>query len=234
MINARTFESIEQVCRIKKENLLFGGIQIIFCGDFFQLPPVANILYQNNGKYCFEREVFQLAFAHKVVLTQNTRTDDERLIQAIHEIFLGSVSVSTEDYLKYLSRPLPLNTSDESIKHYAKNDHVDHYNRTSLIYFHGEMYEFIAEDKGKSADLATITAPKTLWLKVRCPVILLQNLSNDLVNGLKGYVHEIDRVSIVNFPSLGTTVPVPKVKFSGKSSTNYSANVGLIFIPQSL
>jgi ATP-dependent DNA helicase PIF1 len=84
MVSARTFEIINAVCQLKNEKLKFGGIQVIFCGDFYQLPPVANTLYQDTGKYCFESEIFTDIFVHRVVLSNNTRTDDERLVRTIH------------------------------------------------------------------------------------------------------------------------------------------------------
>lgn len=42
MISKRTFEAIKSVCEIRDPSKIFGGIQIIFSGDFYQLPPVPN------------------------------------------------------------------------------------------------------------------------------------------------------------------------------------------------
>ena len=52
--------------------LLFGGIQIVLCGDFRQLPPVPNILYGEEGDFCFESSVFEEVFPHRVVLSEVT------------------------------------------------------------------------------------------------------------------------------------------------------------------
>ena len=35
-------------------SLPFGGIQVIFCGDFFQLPPVGSLTEVETGNFCFE------------------------------------------------------------------------------------------------------------------------------------------------------------------------------------
>ena len=41
MIPATVLDAVDQVARhIRKSEYPFGGIQLIFCGDFFQLPPV--------------------------------------------------------------------------------------------------------------------------------------------------------------------------------------------------
>ncbi len=42
MLNANRLDLIDYVCKVFKQDLRpFGGMQVILCGDFFQLPPVA-------------------------------------------------------------------------------------------------------------------------------------------------------------------------------------------------
>src|SRR6185503_3919168 len=46
MLDAATLESVDKVCRtlrhgVMQEEQPFGGLQVIFVGDFFQLPPVS-------------------------------------------------------------------------------------------------------------------------------------------------------------------------------------------------
>ena len=45
-------------------------LQIIGCGDFKQLPPVPNLRYEDEGKYCFESTKFNLAFPHHINLNE--------------------------------------------------------------------------------------------------------------------------------------------------------------------
>ena len=49
MISQKTFESLYEVLKIKDATLPFGGLQIIMVGDFLQLPPVPNAMYQDSG-----------------------------------------------------------------------------------------------------------------------------------------------------------------------------------------
>ncbi|XP_060577963.1 ATP-dependent DNA helicase PIF1-like [Ruditapes philippinarum] len=71
MLSRRTFELVENVCRhVKNNNLCFGGLQIIGCGDFKQLPPVPNKYVDDDKDYCFTSQLFDIAFPHHVNLTK--------------------------------------------------------------------------------------------------------------------------------------------------------------------
>ena len=54
MVQADYFDKIEAVARyIRKSDLPFGGIQLIICGDFLQLPPVITDS-KIKKKFCFQ------------------------------------------------------------------------------------------------------------------------------------------------------------------------------------
>jgi hypothetical protein len=60
MIDGRFFDKLEQLARlIREDESPFGGIQLIICGDFFQLPPVPDNLTLEQKipiKFAFEAE----------------------------------------------------------------------------------------------------------------------------------------------------------------------------------
>ena len=71
------------------------------------------------------------------------------------------------------------------------------------FFFTGEMVKFKATDNGEERFLSRCNALQTLYLKVDAPVILLVNLSSQLVNGLQGVVKKISQDSVlVLFESL--------------------------------
>jgi len=218
MLSARSLEAIQAVCQLKNRNEKFGGIQLILCGDFFQLPPVANLLYQDNGEFCFMSKSFMECFLHRVVLEQNMRRENgEHLLdKAVAEVYSGSVSPQTEEFICRLARPLSVDNNNNTIKLFATNNRVDDFNRKCLLKHPGTMYEFKSSDSGKAQHLYRISAPAVIWLKVGCPVILLQNISDKLVNGLRGHIHSITTDGpVVYFHDLNLLSLIPKVKFSG-------------------
>ena len=54
MLDANLFELLDTLAQALRGNQRpFGGIQLILCGDFFQLPPVSK---NGTARFCFESE----------------------------------------------------------------------------------------------------------------------------------------------------------------------------------
>lgn len=216
MMSKKIFETLIEVCSIRKPASLCSSMQLILSGDFLQLPPVANSLYNDEGRYCFESSLFSKIIPHRVILTDVIRQSDSHLIKAIHEISNGNVSQETNNFILSLDRNLS-HELDEGVKLFSTNDLVNNYNRQAILKFRGDLFEFQSEDTGQYKYLESIVAPKILWAKIGCPVILLRNLSDKLVNGLKGYVVDITPEGpVVQFPTIGITTQLNHVSFSGK------------------
>lgn len=53
MVDAEFFDKMEGVARaVRKNKMVFGGIQLVVCGDFLQLPPVSK--ESEKKQFCFE------------------------------------------------------------------------------------------------------------------------------------------------------------------------------------
>ncbi|XP_060582058.1 uncharacterized protein LOC132738566, partial [Ruditapes philippinarum] len=161
--------------------------------------------------YCFESDVFNQAFPHVTILTEVVRQNERDMIKAIREISIGVVSDETIKLLKELQRPL----QDETIKLFSTNDLVDDYNRDRILDFPGQIHEKISIDTGDKKYLKEQTAPRNLWLKIGIPVMLIKNLSDQLVNGLRGTVYDIqeDGKVLVEFPNMKEATYIEKVRF---------------------
>lgn len=133
-------------------------------------------------------------------------------------MYIGHLSPYSENFIFQLHRPLGLTDTNPSVKLFSRNDLVDDYNRKCILDFPGPLFEFKSSDQGDAKNLNEIPAPRILWLKQKCPVILLRNLSNKLVNGLQGYVLELPGCRsdpVIDFPSVNTRATISKVKFTG-------------------
>ncbi|XP_065658891.1 ATP-dependent DNA helicase PIF1-like [Hydra vulgaris] len=95
MINAETFDLLHRLgCKIRKcEDELFGGIQVIVCGDFYQLKPIV-------GNYAFQSSIWKQYIVKVLNLTTCFRQkDDLQFFNVLNELRLGQVSADSIEYL---------------------------------------------------------------------------------------------------------------------------------------
>lgn len=199
MLSMKLFDQIEYICRkILKNDIVFGGMQVIAVGDFFQLPPVPDFLKNDSGDYCFKSEAFTKIFCHKFILSEVLRQHQPDFIKAINDVSRGDLPKETHDLLHRLSRPLP--PGPEPIRLCARNFDCFMYNAMKLIDLEGDEIVYNSVDEGDMSKLEKLSVPKKLHLKIGCPVMLLKNLSVKLVNGLRGTVTGLSKNNVtVNF-----------------------------------
>ena len=116
------------------------------------------------------------------------------LIKTINELETGDLSDDGNAFLKSMDRPI-LN-EESSVHLFARNLEVDVYNYHKLQSLEGEMKVYHSQDEGSQHYLNKFVAQNNLGLKINCPVMLIRNLSDTLVNGLRGVVTKLDTDSI--------------------------------------
>ena len=66
MLSADTLTMVDQVCReVRKNDLPFGGMQVVLVGDFFQLPPVARSWENDENRLAFGEDENVSPFAFR-------------------------------------------------------------------------------------------------------------------------------------------------------------------------
>jgi ATP-dependent DNA helicase PIF1 len=71
MVSMMVLEHIHAVaCHVRQSNVTFGGLQRIFVGDFYQLPPVPSATAGDEGKHCFYHPEFHKIIPHTIRLMQ--------------------------------------------------------------------------------------------------------------------------------------------------------------------
>lgn len=90
----------------------FGGIQVVFCGDFYQLPPVGDQNEPETSNFCFESRYWNQVFppSSYVELSTIFRQNDEKYINILQQVRLGELDKENRAILnKYVGRTKPDN-----------------------------------------------------------------------------------------------------------------------------
>lgn len=182
--------------RVRGEpELPFGGIQLILCGDFYQLPPVH---VDNGACFAFESKVWKSAVTQAFELTQVYRQQDPVFVKCLNELRRGTLSEETTRVLLATSSNSLTDTNSEQTiiptTLYSHNVDVDHENHARLEELSGACITYKARDtvssKAMQRMMDKMPAPNSLQLKIGAQVILTKNISCDmgLANGTRGVV----------------------------------------------
>ena len=220
LIDSAFFELINEVLNTVRDGVkpetLFGGIQLVVCGDFLQLPPVGDKL-----KFCFESKLWRKSIKKNFHLTQIFRqSDDSDFASLLNEVRMGECSDETARRL--LSR-LKRSKGDDSnipvIKLLPLNKEVAALNDRELTRLPKDVEKqtFTAIDTlfdpNFSVELVC-PAKSSLTLPVGARVILVTTLSisDKLVNGATGTVVRFSKapcVPYIKFDALPDPIGVP-------------------------
>ena len=211
MLSPGLFDKLEQLARIiRKNDLPFGGIQLILTGDFLQLPCV------NSSKFCFESKTWNDCIDDTIYLKEIYRQSDPVFQECLSEVRLGELSQQTIDILR--GRENAILKNDLGIlptKIYALNKDVDKENEkelnkmftlnNDLEFFEYDMTFTLLRKSIKNPEEKAqkgCLAPSKLELCVGAQVMLLYNMDLDakLANGSRGVIIKfIDDLPIVRF-----------------------------------
>ena len=168
----------------KETEEAFGGIQVILCGDFFQLPPIGDYSETNRDKFSFMSQSWLDANLTICYLTDQYRQTDNTLNTILNEIRTGDISQNSIDILS--SNKVELDV-EEPTKLYTHNMDVDRINLEHLRAIKGKKENYKASIKGnlKLAETVkrSIMAPENLELKIGSKVMFVKN------NHEKGYLN---------------------------------------------
>jgi len=108
MMSYKMFELLDELGRIiRKSSSPFGGIQLVFTGDFFQLPPIPDMGDPYSAAFCFESPRWPIVFPLTSCIELKTmfRQTDPIYIEILKQIRKGYLDVEYADILqKYVKR----------------------------------------------------------------------------------------------------------------------------------
>lgn len=146
MLSLSLFDKLNAIGKIIRKNVRpFGGIQIIFSGDFYQLPPVGDKDDPDTCRFCFESEEWNNVFSKNCQIQLKTifRQSDEVYTNILNQIREGRIKKSTNDILcKYVGRELNANLVTEPTKLYPTRAKVDNINNIKMDSLDGNIKTF--------------------------------------------------------------------------------------------
>ena len=148
MMSVKIFEVLDEIAkRARCNNLPFGGIQVIFSGDFYQLPPVSTPGDEDTEKYCFESRLWPQLFplSSIVVLKKIFRQTDPLYKEILLQIREGHLSDKNDNILKsYLNREFDSSEYNGCIptKLYPTRYKTDNLNNSMFEKLEGHMNKF--------------------------------------------------------------------------------------------
>ena len=140
MLSLKLFELLNEVGKTIRQNPKpFGGIQVIFSGDFYQLPPVGDKDDPSSQKFCFESENWNSTFQYQIQLKKIYRQKDEVYISILNQIREGKIKRKSIDILlRYVGRKYDTNLIVEPTKIFPTRYKVDMINTLKMEALEGK------------------------------------------------------------------------------------------------
>lgn len=195
MMDRKLLDMINLILKtVRQSNEPFGGMQVVFVGDFFQLPPITK-----QGEivhYAFESYAWQEAKPIVCYLSEQHRQEDELFLGLLQAIRRNQVE---EDHHTLLSEQTEISYEDiEPTKLYTHNLDVDAFNQKKLIELKGSSHTYKMSSLGSRNVLEGLVrsclSPETLELKEEALVMCTKNnFEKGYVNGTLGKVINFDK-----------------------------------------
>ncbi len=231
MLHASFVDMLDTVAKhMRRNEKPFGGMQVVFTGDFFQLPPVVKNGSNGDGAvFAFQSKAWKEAKPVVCYLSEQFRQDDDRLSSLLLAIRLGDID---EGHYEMLESKTTVPHKGDHIKLYTHNENVDIINQEAFRTIKGETRVYHMTTKGKAALVASLKnnclADEVLQLKIGAKVICIKNSQDrSYVNGSMGKVISFDNegapvVELVNGKKVTIKADSWKIEEDGKIKAELS------------
>src|SRR3989344_8737226 len=217
MLSADFVDMCDKVCRHMKRNTApFGGMQVVFSGDFFQLPPISKNLLRRTlllhgsknllrktlllhgskkaerPRYAFESLAWRELRPVACYLSEQYRQTDKAFSALLSAIRQRSVAEEMRVVLR--ARQEVISARSSSITRlFTHNVDVDALNEERLQELTGKEQVFSMQSKGRQNHVESLVrscaAPERLRLKKGAEVMFVKNdPGGQYVNGTQGTV----------------------------------------------
>ena len=231
MLEMGAFDTLEFIGRkIRNSSERFGGIQIILCGDFRQLPPVTDLQSdrmsydEDNIPFCFRSPKWSSCIDANIKLTKVYRQSDPELLLLLSDIKRGGTLTPTVHNLLQLAKCNSADKNDKEMVYlYPRKVDAQMKNIEILRDIPGKEYVSKSTDTGSMRHkLKSCPYPERLVFKVDAKVMLLRNMpQKKLVNGSLGIISSVvNGCPVVTFEN-GATLKIEKCTWGAQDDKGF-------------
>ena len=205
MMHDYNLDMVDQAMKIIRENdEPMGGLQVIFCGDFFQLPPVTQ---GGDGKFITESQVWANLNLSVCYLEEQHRAEDLRLQEILNAMRAGELR---QRHLNWLLERMELTPHGDVTRLYTTNASVDALNEAELAKVPGDSHYYLRTSRGKWDSIVNlqrnVLAPEVLELKLGALVMAVKNDPEGRYHN--GSIGEVIDFTTDGFPIVDFNYPV--------------------------
>jgi len=202
MVRADLLDCIEKFLRFngRHEGQPFGGIQMVFIGDLYQLPPVVpedeQELFETvyTSPYFFDASAYARADVRRVELTEVYRQRDPIFVELLDALRTGTLNGPQRTYLNRQCFRQRAQTEGSSIQLVTTHHMADRINHNYLERLPGKAQLYSGEIRGTFGERQLPTHER-LRLRPQARVMLLNNdAEGRWINGDLGWVETLPGV----------------------------------------
>jgi hypothetical protein len=190
MLSGSILDALDKIIKLAKgNNDPFGGLQVVFVGDFFQLPPIRK--YGQEDDFAFDSHAWKNSQIVVCYLDEQHRHAESDLFYILNAARRGDLTNEHWEMLKEKSVDIK-NVKNET-KLFTHNKDVDIINNQKLDNLKTKKHIFEMTSKGSATMVASLIkgclSPAKLELKIGAVVMCTKNNpSRNFVNGTLGAV----------------------------------------------